>query len=112
MRTNHGGVIQWVAGFDGGYPLQGTFHELIINRLMHQRPRGTGTNLARIKREHGETFQRLIEIIIIFGEHVVEENIRRFTTQFQGDRNQVGGGVLHDQPAGAGLAGEGDFGDP
>ena len=42
---------------------------------------------------------------------VVEEDVGRFAAELQRHRDQVLAGVLHDQPAGGGLAGEGDLGD-
>ena len=90
----------------------GALHELVVDRLLHQRAARAGADLALVEREHREALERLVE------ELVVRRRITSAKKMF-GDlppsskrhRDDVLGGVLHDQAAGRGLAGEGDLGD-
>ena len=50
--------------------------------------------------------------VVALGHHVGEEDVGTLAAELQGDRDQVLGGVLHDQPPRGGLAGERDLGDP
>ena len=90
----------------------GLLHELLVDRLLHQHARGAGADLALVQREHGEAFQRLVEEVVVLARDVGEEDVGRLAAQLQRHRDQVLGRVLHDQPTGRGLAGEGDLGDP
>ena len=38
LRAYHGVGVEWVAAFDGRHALEHFFHELVVNRLLHQRP--------------------------------------------------------------------------
>ena len=78
---------------------------------MDQRAARAGADLALVEREHREAFERLVEEIVILGHHIGEEDVRRLAAQFQRHRNEVLAGILHDQAAGRGFAGEGDLGD-
>ncbi len=100
-----------MAGLDLLDALDRLFHELVIDRLLHERAAGAGTDFALVQGKHGETFERLVEEIVIFGHDVSKENVRRFATEFQRHRNDVFRRVLHDEPARRRLAGEGDLGD-
>ena len=44
-------------------------------------------------------------------QHILEEDVGGFAAEFQRDGDEVVAGILHDQPAGRGLPGEGDLGD-
>ena len=53
----------------------------------------------------------VVERVVGVGD-VVEEDVRALAAELQGDRDQVLAGVLADQAAGGGFAGEGDLADP
>ena len=59
-----------------------------------------------------EAFERLVEEIVILGHDVGEEDVRGFAAKFQRNRNDVLRRILHDQPAGRRLAGEGNLRNP
>ena len=86
-------------------------HELVVDRSLDQRARRAGADLALVEGEHGEAFERLVEEVVVLGHDVGEEDVGRLAAQLQRDRDEVLGRVLHDQPAGRGLAGERDLGD-
>src|SRR6516165_2354256 len=77
---------------------------------MNKRAARAGADLTLVQCEHDETFDRLVEEIVILGAHIAEEDVGRLATQFERHRDQVLRGVLHDQSAGCRLAGEGDLG--
>src|SRR3546814_17640167 len=62
-------------------------HEAVIDLLMHQSAAGAGADLALVEREHGETFQRLVEIIVILSHHIGKEDVGRLASQL--DRTSV-----------------------
>ena len=85
--------------------------KLVVDRSLHQRARRAGADLALVQREHGEAFERLVEEVVVLGHHVGEEDVGRLAAELERHRDHVLGRVLHDQPAGRGLAGERDLGD-
>ena len=87
-------------------------HELVVDRLLHQRAARAGADLALVQREHGEAFERLVEEVVVFLRDIGEEDVRRLAAELQRDRDDVVGGILHDQAARRRLAREGDLGDP
>ena len=89
----------------------GPLHELVVDRLLHERARRAGADLALVEGEHGEALERLVEEVVVLGEDVLEEDVGRLAAQLERDRDEVLGGVLHDEAAGRRLAGEGDLGD-
>ena len=111
LRTDHGVAVQRVALYDLLGALGGIDQELVEDRLLDQRPARAGADLALVQREHREALERLVIEVVVLQRDVVEEDVRALAAEFQGDRNDVLAGVLHDQLAGRGLAGEGDLGD-
>ena len=111
LRADHGVGLQRIGLLDGRYALERPLHELVVDALLDERAAGAGANLALIEREHHEAFDRLVEEVIVFVEHICEEDVRGFAAKFQCDRNQVLAGILHDQAAGGGFARERDLGD-
>ena len=53
----------------------------------------------------------VVERVVLLG-NIVEEDVGALAAQLQGDGNQVLAGVLADEPAGGGFAGERDLTDP
>jgi len=51
-------------------------------------------------------FERLVEEVVVLGHHVGEEDIGRLAAELERNRDQVLARILHDEPAGRGLAGE------
>ena len=91
---------------------QAALHELVVDRLVDQRARRAGADLALVEGVEHEPLDRLVEELVVLGHHVGEEDVRRLAAELGRRRDQVLRGVLHDQPAGRGLAGEGDLRDP
>ena len=77
--------------------------------VLNEGARGTGADLALIEGEHGEAFEGLVEEGVVGLGDVFEEDVGGFAAEFEGDRDEVLRGVLHDEAAGGGLAGEGDL---
>ncbi len=111
LRADHGALVERVALGDGGHALQGAFHEAVVDRFLDQHAAGAGADLALVQREHGEAFQRLVEEGVVGAHHILEEDVGALAAQLQRDRDDVLAGVLHDEPAGGGLAREGDLRD-
>src|SRR5262249_35487061 len=55
-------------------------------------------------------FDGFVEVVIIFIAYVREEDVGRLAAEFECDWDQVLAGVLHDEAACRGLAGESNFG--
>ncbi len=53
--------VERVALLDRGDPLQAALHELVVDRLLDQRPRRAGADLALVEREQHEALDRLVE---------------------------------------------------
>ena len=111
LRADHGGRVQRVTLLDFGYTLECALHKAVVDGLVYQRAAWAGAHLTLVQRKHHEAFNRLVEESVVFGGHVVKEDVRRFAAQLQRDRNQVFAGVVHDQAAHRGRAGKGDLGD-
>ena len=79
---------------------------------MNKRTGRTGADLALVQGEHRKPFERLVEEIIVLGRDILEKDVGRLAAEFQCHRDDVVGRILHDEPAGRRLAGEGDLGDP
>ena len=109
LRADHGGHVERVALLDLLHAGDGALHELVVDRFLHQRAARAGADLALIEREHREAFERLVEELIVRIHDVGEEDVGRLAAEFQRDRDDVLGGVLHDQAARRRLAGEGDL---
>ena len=103
--------VERVALLDLLGPGDRALHEPVVDRFLHQRAARAGADLALVEREHGKAFERLVEEVVVGVHHVGEEDVRRLAAQLQRHRDDVVGGVLHDQPPGGRLAGEGDLGD-
>ena len=103
--------IQRVALLDGFDARQHPFHEAVIDALLDQSARRAGADFALVEREQHQALDRLVEEIVILGHHILEEDVGGFAAELQRDGDQVMAGILHDQPAGRGLAGKGDLGD-
>ncbi|MCY1200129.1 hypothetical protein D9M72_115550 [compost metagenome] len=106
LRADHGAGVERMALADRGHALECALHEAVVDRFLDQRARRAGADLALVQREHGKAFQRLVEEGVVGGQHVLEEDVGRLAAQLQRHRDQVLRRVLHDQPAGGGLAGE------
>ena len=91
--------IERIALLDRGDAIQRALHEPVVDRFVDQRPARAGADLALVEREHDKAFDRLVEEIVIFGRHILEEDVRRLAAELERDRNQVLAGILHDQPA-------------
>ena len=78
---------------------------------LDQAARRAGAHLALVEGEHGEPFQRLVLEVVVGRHHVGEEDVGALAAEFEGDRDQVVRGVLHDQSPGRGFPGERDLGD-
>jgi len=95
LRPDHGGRIERIALLDLVHARDRLLHELVVDRALHQRARRTGADFALVQREHGETFERLVEEVVVLGHHVGEENVGRLAAELECDRDQVVGlGVL------------------
>ena len=110
LRADHGVAFKRTGLLDGRDALEGTLHEAIVDAFLNQRAAGTGADFALVEREHDKAFDGLVEEIVVFIEHVGEENVGRFSAQLKRNGNQVLAGVLHDEAARGGFAGESDFG--
>ena len=91
--------------------LDRALHEPIVDRLLDQRALRARAHLALVEREHREAFERLVEEVIVVAHHVGEEDVRRLAAELERHRDDVLRCILHDEPAGRRLAGEGDLGD-
>ena len=111
LRADHGVGLARIALLDRSNPLERPLHEAVIDVRMDQCPARAGADLALVQREHDEAFNHLVEEIVVFSGDVLEEDVRRLAAELQRDRDEVLAGILHDQPARRGLAGEGDLGD-
>ncbi len=87
-------------------------HELVVDRRLHKRAAGACANLALVQREHREPFERLVEEVVIVVRDIGEEDVRRLAAKFERHRDEVVGGILHDEPPGCRLARESDLRDP
>ena len=103
-------ALQRIGLLDGRHALQRPLHEFVVDALLDERAAGAGADLALVEREHHEAFDGLVEEVVVFLADVGEEDVGRLAAQFQRDRNQVLAGVLHDEPASGGFAGEGNLG--
>ena len=104
--------VERVALADRRDPLEAAAHELVVDRLLDQRPRRAGADLALVERVQDEPFDGLVEELVVLGHHVGEEDVRRLAAELRRRRDDALGGVLHDQPTGGRLAGERDLRDP
>ncbi len=95
--------------FDGFGALYHALHEAFVNAFLHQNARGAGTHLALIEGKHNRAFEAFVEEIVIGVHDAFKENVGRFAAEFQRDGHDVFGGILHDELAGSGFAGEGHF---
>jgi hypothetical protein len=84
----------------------------VDDRVLDQCPARAGADLALVEGEHGEALEALVVERVLGPGAVLEEHDRALAAELEADRDQVLAGVLHDQPAGGGLAGEGDLADP
>ncbi len=56
-----------------------------------------------------EAFEALVEEGVVFAHDVFEEDVGALAAELERDRDEVLRGVLHDEAAGGGFAGEGDL---
>ena len=96
---------------DGVDALQRALHEAVVDQLLDERAARAGADLALIEREHDEAFDRLVEEVVVLGADVIEEDVGRLAAELERHGNEVLRRILHDEPAGRRLAGEGDLGD-
>jgi len=75
LGADHGRGIERMALLDLLHALDRLFHEAVIDRLLDQGAAGAGADFALVEGEHGEPFQRLVEIVVVFRHHVCEEDI-------------------------------------
>ena len=104
--------VEWMTLLDRGDPLEAARHERLVDRLLDQCPRRAGADLALVEGVEHQPFDRLVEELVVGRHHVGEEDVRRLAAQLGRRRDDVLGGVLHDQPPGHRLAGERDLRDP
>ena len=104
--------VQRVALDDLLGPGHGVGHEGVVDAFLDQGAGRAGADLALVEGEQGEAFQGLVVERVVGVGDVVEEDVGALAAEFQGDRDQVLAGVLADQAAGGGFAGEGDLADP
>ena len=80
-----------------------TFHcqleELIGNILVHQGAGRAGTHFTLVESEHGEAFNGLGQVIVVLVHHIGEEDIGRFSTEFESDGDDFVCGHLVDELA-------------
>src|SRR6516162_10840580 len=86
LCADHRGRVKRAALHDRPHALKGAFHESIIDRFVNKRAARAGADLTLVECKHDETFYRLIEEVVILGGHITEEDIGRFTTQFERHR--------------------------
>ncbi len=111
LGAHHGGGVQGVAHLDGVDTLQAALHELVVDVLLDQRPGRTGADLALIEGEQHQALDGFVQEVVVGGHDGVEEDVGRFSPQFQGHRDDVLGSVLHDEAAGGGFPGESHLAD-
>ena len=110
LRAHHGFRIKWVTDFDLLHALNGQLQEFIRNVLVHQGAGWTGADFALVEGEHNEAFNALFQVGIIFIHDVFKEDRWGFTTQFQGDGDDLVCGGFVDDLAHWSRAGEGNLG--
>jgi hypothetical protein len=106
-----GGGVERVADLDFGNARYGTFDELVEDGLVHEGARGAGADLALVEREERKAFDGLVEEVIVLIHDVGHEDVGGLAAEFEGLGDDGLGCVLHDEAAGGGFSGEGDFGD-
>ena len=111
LCAHHRFGIERVALLDGLDALQGTFHELVVDRFLNQRARRAGAHLALVEGKQHQAFDGFVEEVVVGISDVFEEDVGALAAQFQRGRNQVVGRGLRDDAAGGGGAGERDLGD-
>ena len=112
LRADHRRRIERIALLDRLDALQRPFHEPVVDRFLDQRAARAGADLALVEREHGEAFDRLVEEVVVLAPST---SAKKMFGDLPPSSSVTGmmfsDGILHDQPAGRGLAGEGDLGD-
>lgn len=75
LRAEHGGRIERIALHDRLHALQRRLHEAVVDRLVDQSTARAGADLTLVEREHDEALDRLVEEVVVFREHILEENV-------------------------------------
>ena len=99
-----------MTGFNALHTLNRAFQELICNTFLYQCTGRAGTDFTLIQGKHGKAFQCLIQIVIFLIHNVGKEQVWGFAAQLEGHRNNVFGGILHDQLTHCGRTGKGNLG--
>ena len=111
LRTDHCVELERIALDDGRDALERAGHEFLVDVLVDQGAARAGADLALVEGEQHEAFDRLVEEVIIVIGDILEEDVGRLAPELERAGNDVLAGILHDQPAGGGFAGERDLGD-
>ncbi|MNK86103.1 hypothetical protein D3C87_1060060 [compost metagenome] len=111
LGADHGLGVQRVAALDLDDLLHHLGHERLVDRLLHQRPGRAGADFALVEERQHQAFGGFFDERRFSVHDVFEEDVRRLAAQFDGARDDVLGGAMHDVRAHRGRAGEGDLGD-
>ncbi|RML80644.1 putative transcriptional regulator [Pseudomonas savastanoi pv. savastanoi] len=111
LSADHGVGVQRVAALDLLDLAHHRFHELRIDRLLHQRAGRAGADFALIEERQHQAFGGLVDELRLGAHDVFEEDVRRLAAQFHGGRDDVVRRQFHDVRADRCRAGKGDFGD-
>lgn len=111
LGADHGVGVQRVATLDRLDLLHHHFHEVVVDRLLHQGARWAGAHFALVEERQHQAFGSFFDECRFRFHDVGEEDIRRLAAQLNGRRNDVLGRRVHDVRAHRGRTGEGDLGD-
>ncbi|MNM70584.1 hypothetical protein D3C81_822170 [compost metagenome] len=111
LGADHGVGVQRIATLDLQDLLHHHFHELVVNRLLHQSTRRASAHFTLVEERQHHAFGGLLDEARLGLHDVFEVHVRRLAAQLDGGRDDVLGGAFHDVRADRGGAGEGDLGD-
>ncbi|RMM93891.1 putative transcriptional regulator [Pseudomonas savastanoi pv. glycinea] len=111
LSADHGVSVQRVSALDLLDLAHHRFHELWIDRLLHQRAGRASADFALIEERQHQAFCSLVDELRLGAHDVFEEDVRRLAAQLDGGRDDVVRRQFHDVRADRGRAGESDFGD-
>src|SRR6516164_2773435 len=80
LCADHRGRLQRAPLHDRPHSLKGALHEAIVDRFVNKRAARAGADLTLVQCEHDETFDRLVEEIVILGAHIAEEDVGGLAT--------------------------------
>ena len=109
LSTHHGVGVERVTEFDCLRALNDALHELVVNVFVNQQTRRAGADFALVEGKHHGSFHAFVEERIVVVGDGFHEHVRRLTTQFHCDGNQVFRRILHNQSARGGFARESYF---